>query len=90
MIIFVVDLLFGDLLILLSFYSFVYINGDFVNLICIVFGGNFIVNFLWECGFKDLIIVKISNFLLVVLVLILKVDKVFNNKDCICIVSYFF
>lgn len=30
-----------------------------------------------------------NNFILVILVVFMKVDKNLNNKDCICIVSYF-
>lgn len=88
MIISVVDPPSGDLSISSSSHSFVYTNGDSVNLTCTVFGGNPIANLSWECGSKDPTTVKISNSSLAASVLTLKVDKVFNNKDCTCTASH--
>lgn len=74
----------GNLSISSSSHSFIYLTGDSVNLTCTVFGGNPIANLSWECSSKDPNTVTRSNSTLAALVLFLKVDKTFNNKDCTC------
>lgn len=80
----VVDPPSGNLSISSSSHSFIYLTGDSVNLTCTVFGGNPIANLSWECSSKDPNTVTRSNSTLAALVLFLKVDKTFNNKDCTC------